>query len=276
MKTTIHTYKFDISNPAEKTAYAELCAKLKSQGLKCFETWGSGAGHYFPFAAHDGETIELETESLFNNQWNADISGKGWRVFDWAQDYMTQGMNKSLKRGHYLAITEEMTAIRRDTKACGYCGKKTLENYKFCPHCLDGEYLTEDQLNLLRMAPICDSDKPRPKLTKAESEYILPLYRNAQLHGTSERGKARIEKAKQEIESTYKAKVKAAKAERDGQRWVIANCPNMLQNHIYYSHTGMHCFGWRNNGLSKEQASILREIMEKAPFPAEFEIKCAK
>ena len=276
MKTTIHTYCFDISKPAEKAAYESLAASLKKQGLKVFETWGLGSGHYHPFSAYDGAEIELETSSLFNNQWNTAPcmgSEKGWRVFDWAQDYPINFSDK-IKRGHYLAQTPEMGEIRRNTCACGYCGKQepAAKGYTFCPHCLDSEYLKESDLELLRMVPVRDSNKPRKPLSKAERDYLLPLYREAQLHGTTERGKARIAKEKQEIESDYKKTVANAKAERDAKRWIVNTCPGMLSQYIYYSHRGTHAFGWRGNGLGKEQVSALLDVISEFPFG--YEIRC--
>ena len=285
MKTTLHTYRFDLSNPDQAKAWKELSAKLRKTHPHCMESHG-GESHHTPLASHDGETITLETAHLFDNQWNTApgcLSDKGYRVFDWALDYKPGGDPK-IKRGHYLDQTSEMKEIRRNTCNCGYCGKQepAAKGLVFCPHCLDSEYLTEKDLPLLRMRPI-DEDKPRnsrPPLSKTELAHLLPLYRHAQIHGTTERGKARIEKARKDIETDYKkdlAKAKKAVAgvmeERDAKTWILDHCPGMLANYIYYSHSGQHYFGWRGDGLSAEQASALLEVISEFPFP--YEIKCA-
>lgn len=285
MKTTLHTYFFDLRSPDQAAAWKALAAKLKKTHPHCMESHG-GASHYTPIAPHDGETVELETAHLFGNQWNTApgcLSAKGYRVFDWALDYNPNG-NANIKRGHYLDQTEEMREIRRNTCACGYCGKQepAAKGLTFCPHCLDSEYLTEKELPLLRMRPI-DEDTPRnnrPPLSKAERAHLLPAYRHAQIHGTTERGAARIEKARKDVESDYtkdlaKAKraVAGVKEERDAKRWILDHCPAMLANYIYYGHTGQHCFGWRGDGLSAEQASALLDVISEFPFP--YEIKCA-
>lgn len=274
MKTIIHAYSFDVGTAQGAADYKALCEKLTAKGLKCFETWGGGAGHYTPFAAHDGETVTLETQHLFDNQWNtAPFAGsdKGWRVFDWAQDYLP---NRSIKRGHWLDQTEEMAEVRRNTCKCGYCGKQepAAKGFVFCPHCLDSEYLKETDLHLLRMLPVSGPDKRSP-LTAAERGHLLPLYRQAQIHGSTERGKARIAKAREDIETSYTATVENATAERDAKRWIVENCPAMLANYIYYSHTRQHCFGWRGDGLGAEQASALLDVISDFPFP--YTIKCA-
>lgn len=285
MKTKLHTYNFDLRKPEDSAAWETLRAKLRKTHPHCMESHG-GASHYAPLAHHDGETVTLEIAHLFNNQWNTApgcLSANGYRVFDWALDYNPNG-NPKIKRGHYLEQTPDMRELRRNTCGCGYCGKQepVTKGLTFCPHCLDSEYLTEKDLPLLRMRPI-DEDTPRnsrPALSKAELAHLLPLYRHAQIHGNGERGKARMEKARKEIESDYKkdlTKAKQAvagvKEERDAKRWILNHCPGMLPNYIYYSHTGTHSFGWRGNGLSDEQASALLDVISEFPFP--YEIKCA-
>lgn len=285
MKTTIHTYSFDLRNPSQAKAWGELSAKLSKSHPHCMESHG-GVGHYTPLASHDGETVTLETAHLFNNQWNTApgcLSAQGYRVFDWALDY-NPGGDAKIKRGHYLDQTPEMREIRSNTHCCGYCGKQepASKGLTFCPHCLDSEYLTEKDLRLLRMRPI-DEDTPRnsrPPLSKAELSHLLPLYRHAQIHGTTERGKAHIEKARKDIETDYKkdlAKAKrtveGVKEERTAKTWILDHCPGMLQNYIHYDHTGKHVFGWRGDGLSTEQASALLEVISEFPFP--YEMICA-
>lgn len=56
MKTILHAYNFDTRKSAEAEAFATLKARLKAQGLKCFETWGGGGSHYLPDL--DGAAVE--------------------------------------------------------------------------------------------------------------------------------------------------------------------------------------------------------------------------
>ena len=82
MKTTIHTYRFDIRKPEERTQYDELFKTLKATPGRghWMESWGGGNLHYCPEL--NGVELELETKFLFENQWNADTpNGKGIRVF---------------------------------------------------------------------------------------------------------------------------------------------------------------------------------------------------
>lgn len=278
IKTTFNSYYFDTRNPSEKLAWDELRNNLKERGLECFETWG-GASHYKPNVAPAGQSrvIELETKHLFDNQWTTapieGVSDKGLRVFDWALDASPAVSSKYIKRGHWLEQTAEMKEIRRNRYACGYCGKQepAQKGDVFCPHCLDSQYLKESDLYLLRMKAV-DDKTDRAPLSEAEKAHLLPLYHAAQVNGSTERGKARIAKARLAIESRFASAIANATSERDGARWIMDNVPGLLDNWIFYSHTGKHCFGWRT-ALETAVLSTLLDKISEFPFP--YEIKCA-
>jgi hypothetical protein len=267
MKTTLHVYRFDINKPEDKAAYEALHAKLKAAGLKCFESWGDpkGGGHYSGVKDLAGE-VTLETEHLFANQWNASTH----RVFDWAQDYQHEA--KWLKRGHYLEQTPEMREVRRNTVKCRYCGAQepAAKGYVFCPHCIGSEYLKASDLPLTRMKAIDDLSDCEP-LTEAERAHLLPLYREAQLHGNTARDKARIAKKRADIEADYTRVTNAAKTEHDGLLWLMDHGIK-TDNVIYYSHTNKFCFGWRKPLEAEELGAWLDVASE---FPFEYELKKA-
>ena len=75
IKTKIHTYKYNIDNQTEATAYDALRAKLKD-GRHWMHANAGAAKDRLTF---DSEDIELETKFLFSNQWN---TACGKRVFD--------------------------------------------------------------------------------------------------------------------------------------------------------------------------------------------------
>lgn len=275
MKTTIHTYSYDVRNPADAAAYKMLCDQLTAAGSVVFCTWG-GKGHYEFVKPIDGATVELETVHLFDNQWNTAPIGEsesGLRVFDWAEDYPIN-FSKSIKKGHYLVITDEMRAARENRCKCGYCGAQyEKENApKFCGKCIDSAYLKPNDLHMLRIMPLMEEKNGRAPLSDDEKAELLPRYRAAQIHGESERGKARIEKQKRDIENKYAAAVRKATVERDAARWIIANIPGILDNWIYYDHTGRHSFGWRTP-ISAELLNDLLSLIGEFPF--DYEIKCA-
>lgn len=277
MKTTYHAYSFDIRKPADAKAWSELRARLMETHPHRMKSHDGGRSSFY-HPELDSVEVELETSSLFDNQWNtAPLPGhdKGLRVFDWAQDYILNATTgSSIKRGHYLDQTPEMREARRNTNKCGYCGKQepAAKGYVFCPHCIDSEYLTEAQLPLTRMVPVRDTNKPRAELTDAERAHLLPLFKDAQIHGSTERGKARIERRRRDIEAKYSSAIVNATAERDGARWLIDRAPQMLDNWIYYSHTGRHCFGWRKP-LDNGPLSALLDIISEFPFA--YDIKTA-
>lgn len=270
MKTIIHAYSFYIDEDEGAEEYRALKAKLSEMGLKCFESHGGGS-HYL--GGLDGQTVELETAHLFNNQWNTAPIGdskSGLRVFDWAQDYRPHG-NGNLKRGHWLEQTAEMKAARNNTDACGYCGKQEpAGNYKFCPHCLDSEYLKSADLHLLRMRRVSD-ESARKKLSAAESAHLIPLYRAAQTSGSTARGKARIAEARARIARDYEKTVRNAKAEHDGLLWLMDH-GMPVGNVIYYNHTGRFGFG-RRAPVDAEALSALLDVISEFPFA--YDIKCA-
>lgn len=270
METTYHSYHFDLRTPEGKAGWADLRAKLANHPRR-MESHG-GALHCQP--DRDGTVITLETKHLFDNQWNtAPIPAwggdKGYRVFDWALDApLGFAAPRHIRQGHYLDQTPEMREIRRNTMKCGYCGKQepAAKGYVFCPHCLDSEYLKEADLKLTRMMPVDESGRATFKeLTKAERGYLLPLYREAQLHGATERGKARAAAKRRDVAETYKAKLHNAKTEHDGFMWLLDHGIN-TDNVIYYSHTGRFGFGWRTP-MGGEVLAAFLEVAAKFGWP---------
>lgn len=271
IKTVIHQYQFYINKAADKEAYEALKTKLAAMGLKCFESHGSGS-HYN--GDLDGRELELETKHIFNNQWNTapiDDAKSGLRVFDWAQDY--QVYNKNLKQGHWLEQTPDLVEVRRNRKACGYCGhqEEAQKGTVFCPHCIDSEYLEAKELHLTRMVYVMNKGDRKP-LTDAEKAHLLPLYKEAQLqlHGTTARRKARLVQQRSDIEAKFKSATHNTKAEHDGFIWLLDHGVK-IDNVIYYSHTGKFSFGW-HLPISDEIKSELLDLISEFPFA--YEIKC--
>jgi hypothetical protein len=274
IKTKLHNYKFDLSTEEGRTGWLKLKTKLEAKGLKVFESCGGGS--HYNSKLGTTKTVELEVTQLFDNQWNTapikGVSDNGLRVFDWALDYMPQGMNQNLKRGHWLEQTTEMQAVRDNTTACGYCGKQepAQKGYVFCPHCIDSEYLEKGQLHLTRMKLVSDKSG-RAELTEAESSHLIPLYVAAQSGATSIRAKARITKKRQDLKRDYDKAIRIAETEFRGFSWLMDNGLN-IDNVIYYSHTDCFNFGWRKPVDAEVVSAILEVISE---FPFQYEIVCA-
>ena len=284
MKTVLHSYKFDIRNDAEYAEYNALHSTLRAAGLECFRTLApSPIGKEINHRALDGKEVELETKHLFDNQWNSAPgtggSENGWRLFDWCEPIYP---NENLRTGYWLEQTDEMKSIRSNTAKCGYCGAMApVGAMEFCDKCIDSEYLTEKGLHLTRMVPIEYTNNSRAKLTYEESVALLPKYKDAQIHGATDRGKARIAKAYADCnaqhkralisaENEYKGMLISAENEYKGMLWILDNCPGLAQNAIYYTHTGRWCFGWRTPigpSMKDEVSAMLAE------FPLPYDIK---
>lgn len=265
MKTTIHTYNYAINTPTGLADYNTMCQSLQSLGLKKLRSWG-GKPHYCPEL--DGHEIELDTTRLSNNQWN---TVTGLRVFDWAEDYITGSAASWLRRGHYLKQTNEMRAARHDTVACGYCGHQlpAISDNVWCDKCIDSEYLTEDDLFLLRLQRI-DDPKDRPPLSDTEASVLKKRFLEAQLYGSTERGRSRIAANYAKVERDYEIAVKNAENKKAAALWVLDHFPGLYQNWVYYNHTGKSCFGWRRPLTEREYIQLSSSI---ADFPGEYEIK---
>ena len=286
MKTIVHAYSYDTSKPEDKAAYEALCSMLKDLPRRMKSHTGDGlnnGGYHRTGQSLDGQTIELETAYLFENQWNtAPIPGfseNGYRVFDWAEDaYFSAGgrENLTLRTGYWLEQTEEMQAIRHNTLKCGYCGKYEPADCGkvFCDKCIDSEYLKASDLSLTRLRRIDEKFNDIPELTESERSEREPVYYEAQKSGTTERGKARIAKMRRELAEKKQKAIDNAEAEFDGFHWLIDNGFGVMaaQNVIYYSHTGQFCFGWRRPLDAHEESDLLNKISE---FRWSYEIKRA-
>lgn len=274
LKTTIRTYRFDTRRKDECEAWDDLRTRLESTHPHCMESHG-GAMHFQHWMT-DRE-VELETAHLFSNQWNTapipGVSDLGYRVFDWALDYMPS-RNPNLKQGHYLEQTDAMREIRRNTDGCGYCGKQepAAKGYVFCPHCLGSQYLKASELHLTRMQPVnTPFAAKRAELTDAERAHLLPLYREAQLHGRTEADRKRIAKARADITHARISTIANANVEADGLLWLMDRGIR-TDNVIYYNHTRRFCFGWRAP-VDAEFLSAVLDVASEFPYP--YDIKTA-
>lgn len=278
MQTILHAYSFDIDKPKDAAAYEALRAEL-SKGPHCMHSLSK---HYQTGLGLDGAAVELETEHLFDNQWNTAAARGGencLRVFDWAEDALFDSYGREVKnhkRGYWLEQTAEMREVRRNTMKCGYCGKQepAAKGYVFCPHCIDSEHLTEERLHMTRMRPIDESgvtSKSTP-LTEAEREHLMPIWREAQLHGVTERGKARHAKARRDVQAKYEKAISSATTEHAGFMWLLDHGIR-TDNCIYYSHTDKFCFGWREPYTGALLSDLLDVISE---FPFDYDLKKTK
>lgn len=284
IKTTLRTYHFNTDNPAEREAYDALTAQLKAAGCRCFKTHG-GKSHYHWWQDFDGAPVELETEWLFDDQWNTAPLGNeetGRRVFDWAEDALFDPSgreNLTIRRGHYLEQTEEMRAARASRVSCGYCGKQYHKDEGqrfpgFCIACIDSPYLKAEDLLLLRLRPVTRRiGDPSPELTEAERAPLLSLYREAQAGAGTERARKRLEHRRAAIVKEAEKEIANAQIERKARLWLLdRGLLAFEENCIYYKHTGRFCFGWRTK-LDHEQTSALLDVISE--FPGAYDIESA-
>lgn len=263
MKTTLHHYYFDTDNQAEHKEYEKLKKQLEVSH-KFFNVLAD------PRVSRDRqnktETVELDPSFLFNNQWN-EAGEKGRRLFDW---YEAVYPDKKIKEGHWLEITPEMIAIREHTLKCGYCGKMVKDDKPhkwYCEKCLGNEYLKEKDLGLLRLNPVATEwDQRSFDMTDAERDEILPRYKRGQASKNRQKVAALIPNAEQKA----KKLIEHARIETEALTWLLDHGVNIIDNVIYYDHTGRFCFGWRTPLTADEKSKLLDIISE---FPFDYDLK---
>lgn len=160
--------------------------------------------------------------------------------------------------------------VRANTCTCGYCGRQEDVSTagEFCMQCIGYPLLRRSDLHLTRMLPVVKSDNRAP-LSAAEQEILYPLYEYAQIHGATDRDKARIAARRVEIAEQFAKDVRHAQMERDCATWCLDNGVD-IDHVIYYKHLGRFCFGW-NNRLDAD--TRVRLIEKLVTFPFEYDIK---
>ena len=277
IQTTLHHYRFDLTDAAQAAAYDNLLdTTLTKIG---FPVWAIDCR--FNLAEHakttdnflatiksaNGKVIELETDHLFPNQWNA--KEPSLRLFNWAE---YRWPNAHIKEGYWLEQTPEMAEVLRNTHKCGYCGhmEPAAKGHVFCPQCLGSERLQKKDLCLTRMVAVRDTNNSRARLTQAEEAHLVPLWREAQIHGKTERDKVRIAKQRKDIEADYAKACRIAEVEYKGKTWLMDNGIN-IDLAIYYSYRDIWTFGWSSK-LDKELCEDLLKILDAFPF--NYEVLC--
>lgn len=274
MKTKIHTYSFNLNDPAQREPYHQLKTRLSGEVSlgKRGHCLNACASHDLEARRHDAMVkaaeesgvLTLETEHLFGNQWNSVEAG---RVFDWYEGINFN--NRLLKFGHWLEITPEMEAVRCNTLACGYTGQQFPADcgmvFNTTEAGLASFGLKESELSMLRLLPIWPENVKRKELTESEREYLMPLY----IAARNKVNEAKRAKQRAEAEAEFKKDSELAATEYNGKIWLLDRGLS-LENVIFYNHTGRFSFGWRTP-YGPQAAAALADAVRGFPF--EFDIK---
>jgi len=269
IKSGIKYYRFDVSDKEQNKQYLSLCEKIKAIGVK------KDTHYYINFSYESNKEfmnkikamvkkgfVEIETKFIFSNQWNTSEESFNLRIYDWSENIFE---NADIKEGYYLTDVKELFDLRQNTFKCGYCGKyytradKEKNDLTFCDSCLGSEYLTEDNLILLRLRRINDNGKFIP-LNDIDKIALLEIYHKEQLAGRTKRLKQEIADKKKNL----KKDLLNAEKEYKAFMWLINNNVN-YKNCIYYSHCDEFCFGWRD-ALTFEEEQNLKEVLENFPY----------
>lgn len=274
IKTKIKYYKFDISDKEQKKKYLILCNKIKKIGIK------KDTSHFINFSYESNQKfmnkikkmekmgfIEIETENIFSNQWNTSEKSFNLRIWDWSENIFKNG---DIKEGYFLTDMTELFKLREETYKCGYCGEyytkkqKENENITFCYKCLDSEFLTEDNLSLLRLKRIND-ETDRGDLNDCDKEALLKSYYEIQKIAR----KRRLSKKIFNKRKSLKEDLEKSKDEYFGFMWLINQNIN-FENVIYYGHSKTFCFGWRYKLSFEEEQKLKKSLSD---FPYKYELR---
>lgn len=215
----------------------------------------------------DGQTVSLETDHLFSNQWNTVC---GLRIFDYSE-HAKWGLHDLLpvRYGMVLEQTDAMKALRSETLKCGYCGRQTTDRGDgFCPQCWGEERLGETDLHLLRLRPVVEGLRAnRIELSDDERAELIPRYRREQKRQEKKRQEKKRRAVLSIVDEARKKAVKLvenAEIEQAGRLWLLANGLRD-DNWIFYNHSGEWCLGWRQP-LTQAQSEEWRDKLEGFPF----------
>lgn len=259
MKTKLHHYSFNISDPNQKEKYLALKEKLSKEKNRGKRHQVFDFDNYLR-KTRDFDEVTIDTEFLFEDQLNTE---EGLRIHNW---YQAVWPNKDIKSGYYIDITPEIIAARKNQYKCGYTGKRFSKDNapKFNLEALSNEFLEPELLHMLRVEPVSAGNR-RAKLTEEERNYLMPLYVEAQ---TSSNNTLNLDKIIKETKQI------AEKLTKQAER--IKNCAKFLKqnniqtnNMIYFNHSDLFRFGYRQS-LCPEVKKALAEKLKD--FPGKFEL----
>ena len=210
---------------------------------------------------------EIEEKHLFSNQYNT--KGKdghnGYRIFEYCEKLSNIDCKK-MQSGYYIFKgIEEIRELQARTKVCGYCGAQYVDQkIEWCNQCLGSEYLEIDNLPLLFLVNV------RDKWGFDRSNVVIPADMLEEMKARQQVArKIRLQKEQEQKKESLAQGVIDAEKERKAFTWLIDQDLD-YKNVIYYSHTGIFCFGWRDS-IPEDKRADLHRIL--AGFPYTYEIK---
>jgi len=266
---------FDIGLLGDLSDFTVLENTLRLRKLQCFSVDAGNSPeareYYAMLSKYNGQSLEIETQYLLHNQWNA-APPSNLRVFDWAR---YQYPNKNLIAVQWLELPDEAYAMRQEWLACGYCGHLVHESERgngLCTHCPGNDQLTPSDFHLLRLLPVAVSlSSKRAPLSAEEREWFEPWYDGAQAVAREHGRLKRLVKARKDVERELQRKIGEAQTKADIFGWLLDHefLPDSV---IWYAHAQRVCFGW-DKPLEADVVSVLLDIISE--FPWSYDIKCA-
>jgi hypothetical protein len=218
IKVKIKKYHLDITSEPETKEYKELTEKLNKADLQFFNVLSFQKGNDIPEGWH-----EIDTDFLFSNQYN---TKSGFRIFEW---YEIIHENKNIKEGYY--ISKGMDKLREAQKSqgiCGYCGARYNLNEQpkqtWCDKCLDSEFLTENDLCLLRILPVY----PEPRRITLIPDNIKELWKEKKKIGDKNLFMFEADESREFLTGVYSLVKKDMETQdMDAARWQCLNSATM-------------------------------------------------
>ncbi len=247
MQVTVQRFAFDSFRDA---GWQELKAEIEARGVHAMDAMGDTKE-----LPQDGAvfTVKEDPKGMHSNQF---ATVEGVRIFDCRiLAEFRNGVRLPRRVGYILkadAGFEALQAFRARYTVCGYCGKRHAADAEWCDACLGSEYLKESDLHLLQCRPLGDF---MPERKDPAPEWLVAAFKTRSRDAAAARMAAayaqKVEKLERKranlgLELRLMESLSAA-----GVAWHI------LDNLIYYDHTGKFCFGWKSP-LTAAEAEELR------------------
>jgi hypothetical protein len=260
IKVKINKYYLDISKDDEKEQYQKIKNICKELGHKLFDCVSSvGYEKNKSFFDNLPTSGIIETEFLFNNQYNVEK----FRIHDWSETIFP---NKCVKKGYFLTGDIKALSEAKDNRLqCGYCGKqywRNKVNYSFCKSCINGEFLTKENLHLLKLEAVSfkgERSKTIPIELLMEFNEIEIILEKKRI----ERLKKKALKMRDDFEDKFKKAIYELSV-----KCFLLDSGISVEKLIYYEHSGEWCYGW-SNSVTREEFEQFRDSLQGLDIPTD-------
>jgi hypothetical protein len=262
---------FNNLNNNQKKAHAELCELVKDLNQnRLLNIPVSDEMTACMASLTCKELAEIANTSYFTGHWQPGLlpvlfensKGQSWKV----SNVIDQELRKRLKTPHNIQIHEGKFRVTFSNKNCwlweefSLATEYNLDIFKNC-NLPFGENTLHNSAH--KLAAICND-----LWSDVNAMPDNDLYNEFKALKKAKLKRDLIKDNEKRIEN-IKQKIKDNEKEIQAFTWLLDNDLFILDNVIYYSHTGVFCFGWRDP-IDADTKSLLLDKLSEFPFDYEF------